>query len=110
MSKQRRIAHTKANRIEWTVTRDKEIEKAIFYIVEPQYHGHIWTACAAARTSEGQNISTYAFRMDPAQTEALTKALGMASRWAQGKRLSGRVIEQKQRDVAEFAEVHLIDI
>lgn len=84
----------KSHRIEWTITRDKETKtsKAVFYILEPEYHSHPWTACAAVITPEGKEISTYACRMEPEHIEAQMKALKMAADWLRGKRLAGKKI------------------
>lgn len=85
---------SKSNRIEWTVTREKETKtaKAVFYILEPLYHAHPWTACSAMNTPDVKEISTYAYRLEPEHVEAQMKALKMARDWLTGKRLAGKKI------------------
>lgn len=79
---------TKTSRIEWTVTRKESGEQASFYILEPQFHGHPWTACTAFKEPEGHWIHTYEVTMlSPHQSEALIKALQIASKWSQGRRI-----------------------
>ena len=95
MSKQRFEHTTKSERIEWTVTKDKEKRetKAVWYVLKPEYHANPWTACAAIVTPQAEVINTYAFAMDREQTSAMQTALNMAVRFAGGKRLKGRKID-----------------
>lgn len=90
--KDRREHVTRTSRIEWTITGEKPARKAVWHILEPQYHGHIWTACSAVSTPEEKEITTYGFRLDPAQGEALLTALNMAVRWTRGRPLKGKKI------------------
>ena len=90
-----RYAHTtKTERIEWTITRDKERNesKAVFYILEPQYHAHPWTACGAIRTPSGSLVNTYGHQLEAAQAETMAKAMKMAAKWLSGRRLPGKRI------------------
>ena len=93
----------KSHRIEWTITREKETKtaKAVFYVLEPLYHAHPWTACAAMITPDGKEISTYAYRLEPAHVEVQTKALKMAANWLTGKRLAGKKIPADPAQVAQ---------
>lgn len=86
MSKERWYSETKSSRIEWTITRDTELTKAVFYIIKPDYHAHPWTACAVMMTPEKTEISSYAYAMDQPQLDTLQKALRLASDFARGRK------------------------
>jgi hypothetical protein len=90
-----RYAHTtKTERIEWTITRDKERNesKAVFYILEPQYHAHPWTACGAIKTRDGSLINTYGHQLEAEQAVVMAKAMNLAAKWLKGKPLRGKKI------------------
>ena len=92
MSKERWYSETKSNRIEWTITREKELAKAVFDIIKPEYHAHPWTACAVTMTPEKTEISSYAYAMDQPQLAARQKALWLATDFAKGKKPAGKKI------------------
>ena len=94
---------TKTSRIEWTITRDKETKtaKAVWYVIEPQYHSHTWTACAAVIEPGADEISTYGYRLEPIHAQALTRALKMATDWITGRRPRGKKIVPILRESAE---------
>ena len=91
-TKERWYSETKTSRIEWTITREKELAKAVFYIIKPDYHAHPWTACAVMMTPERTEFSSYAYAMDQPQLDALQKCLRLAADFARGKKPAGKKI------------------
>ena len=107
LSKERYFIETTFQRIEWVITRDKEenTAKAVFYIIEPEYHAHPWTACTAMQSPYGEKITVYSQdEYEPLHAEALSKALMFAVRWAEGKKIKGKKITSAKKEPAELSQ------
>lgn len=102
LTKERYGLETKFSRIEWTVTTDRQenTRKAVFYILEPDFHAHPWTAVTAEQTSYGEKITIYPQEYEPIHAEALSKALQLAVKWAEGKKLKGKKIAAVKKEPA----------
>jgi len=107
LSKERYFIETTFQRIEWTVTTDKQEDtrKAVFYVLEPDYHAHPWTACTVDCTPYGEKITVYAqTEYEPMHADALSKALTLAVRWAEGKKLKGKKIAASKKEPAVLSQ------
>lgn len=85
---------TKTAHIQWTVTHDKvkDEKKATFYVLQPQYHSHPWTACTALIAPAGRLINIFGHQLESDQTEVLARTLSMAAKWLNGRRLQGKKV------------------
>lgn len=103
LSKERYYLEGKFTRIEWTITKDKQenTAKAVFYILEPDYHAHPWTACTVDQTPHGEKITIYPQdEYEPSHIDALSKALHLAVRWAEGKKIKAKKIAAVKKEPA----------